>query len=99
MYEPQKVVASCNFKDKAYGTHPTVCKVVVQDKLKAFVNKFSFLGCDIYSSYVDVNAKIEKLSRMCGTIKGTFRNKVRKELAVPAGSETWTLISKDKSRI
>ena len=93
------------------GRNPVRSKIIIEDSILEQVSHFQYLGCDItYKHDQDVDKKIQKFQAVCGTIKRTFKNKVRQEtqlryysvMALPVicyGSETWTVKEKDKSRI
>ncbi|KAJ4451040.1 hypothetical protein ANN_02476 [Periplaneta americana] len=67
------------------------------------VSHFQYLGCNVtYEEEQDINKKTQKCQHVCGTIRRSLRNKVRKDtqlrfyttMALPAvmyGSEAWVL--------
>lgn len=119
LFELHKIILNYNFdisknktKSMAFqGTYPLRCKLVLDNNIIEQVNTFKFLGSSIsYIKEVDIGNKVESFSKICGTIKRTLKNKVRKDtmikfyktMAVPAAlysSETWTMTSRDKSRL
>ena len=93
------------------GKEPIRTKIIINNRCIEQVNHFNYLGSDVgYDKDYDVDNKICKFQRVCGTINRTFRNKIRNEtklkfykvMAVPMlayGSETWTLNKKQQSKI
>ena len=72
---------------------------------------FNYLGCNIsYRERKEVNNKVNKFQRMCGTISRTLQEKIQlstqnkfyKVMAVPVlmyGNENWSLNQSDKRKI
>lgn len=93
------------------GKEPIRTKIIINNRCIEQVSHFNYLGSDVgYDKDYDVDNKICKFQRVCGTINRTFRNKIRNEtklkfykvMAVPMlayGSETWTLNKKQQSKI
>lgn len=93
------------------GTRHLRTKIVIEDKIIEQVSSFNYLGCNVsYCENNDVNNKINKFQRMCGTIKRTLSRKTLKEtqlkfykvMAVPVlmyGSENWALTRSERRRI
>jgi hypothetical protein len=75
------------------------------------VRDFNYLGCNTsYYERKEVNNKVNKFQRMCGTISRTLKGKTQfsiqmkfyKVMAVPVlmyGSENWSLNLSDKRKI
>ena len=56
-------------------------KIVVNGRIIEQVKDFKYLGCNIsYCEKNEVNNKINKFQRMCGTISRTLKNKTQKSL-------------------
>jgi hypothetical protein len=85
---------------------------VINNKIIEHVNTFNYLGNFVsYEKEKGIHNKIAKFLKITGIISNTFKpNKVQKgtriklynTLALPIllyGSETWTVKSKDKSRL
>ena len=78
-------------------------KIVMNVKIIEQVRYFNYLGCNIsYCERKEVNNKINKFQRMCGTLSITLKGKTQlstqikfyKVMAVPVlmyGSENWSL--------
>jgi hypothetical protein len=93
------------------GKHPRRSKIVIDNKIIEQVSHFNCLGCDVSYNYdADLQIKLYKVQRMCGTIECTVTNKTRKDtqlkfykfMAVPTllyGCETWALNRSDKRKI
>lgn len=86
-------------------------KIVINDEVIEQIRHFKYLGCDLtYDFSIDVEQKLNKFSRVCGTISRHLKHKTRKDtqlkfyktIAVPTltyGSEIWTTTRKQESRI
>jgi hypothetical protein len=94
------------------GGDPLRSKIVINNKIVEQVNTFNCLGnLVLYEKEKDTDNKITKFLKITGIINNTFKpNKIQKgtrikmytTLALPVllyGSETWTVKSKDKSRL
>jgi hypothetical protein len=94
------------------GGDPLRSKIVINNKIIEQVNTFNCLGNLVsYEKEKDTDNKMTKFLKITGIINNTFKpNKVQKgtrikmytTLALPLllyGSKTWTLKSKDKSRL
>ncbi|KAJ4431286.1 hypothetical protein ANN_19883 [Periplaneta americana] len=87
------------------------CKININDNIIEQVNNFNYLGCNVsYCQKEDINIKLNKFYRMCGTIKRTLKNKTLqstqlkfyKVMAVPTltyASDNWTLNRADRRKI
>lgn len=87
------------------------CKISINGSIIEQVNNFNYLGCNVsYCQKEDINIKLNKFYRMCGTIKRTLKNKTLqstqlkfyKVMAVPTltyASENWTLNRSDRRKI
>lgn len=93
------------------GKFPVRSKIVINGNIIDQVSHFNFLGCDISYEYEnDVDNKLHKYQRMCGTIHRQLGNKTTREtkmkfykvMASPLltyGSESWTMRKRDKQKI
>ncbi|KAK9877518.1 hypothetical protein WA026_018626 [Henosepilachna vigintioctopunctata] len=93
------------------GKEPIRTKIIIENKCIEQVSHFTYLGCDITYDYDDdMVKKLHNFQRICGTLSRTLRRRTRKEtqiklykvMATPTllyGSETWTLNTRDLSRI
>ena len=93
------------------GKEPIRTKIVIENEVIEQVSHFNYLGCDLTYEYEnEVQQKLHKFQYICGTLRKILRKKTRKEtqlkfyrvMATPVllyGSETWTLGSRDLSRI
>lgn len=83
------------------GKDPIRSKIVLRDTPVQQVAHFHYLGCDItYEEDREIDRKITKFQKICGTILRTLKGKTRKDtllrfynvMAIPQllyGSETW----------
>ena len=86
-------------------------KIVMNGKIIEQVRDFNCLGCNIsYCERKEVNNKVNKFQRMCGTISRTLKRKTQlstqikfcKVMEVPVlmyGSENWSLHRSEKMKI
>lgn len=93
------------------GKNHIRCKVVINEKSIEQVNNFNYLGFNIsYCDKKDINIKIQKFQKLCGTIRRALRQKTRqdtqlkfyKTMAVPMltyGCENWTVNRSDRRKI
>jgi hypothetical protein len=94
------------------GIDPTISKIVINNKIIEQVNTFNYLGNLVsYEKEKDIDNKNTKFRKITGLINNTFKpNEVQKGTRIklyttlalpiiPYGSETWTVKSKDKSRL
>ena len=85
-------------------------KTVMNAKTIEKVRDFNYLGCNIsYCERKEVNNKVNKFHRMCGTISRTLKGKsqlstqikfykVMADLVLMYGSENWSLNRSDKRK-
>ena len=83
-------------------------KIVINGKIIEQMRDFNYLGCNIsYCERKEVNIKVNKFQRMCGTISRSLKGKTQlstqikfyKVMAVSVlmyGSENWSLNRSDK---
>jgi hypothetical protein len=58
------------------GENHIRCKIVIDNKTTEQVSSFKYLGFNVsYSLKEDINIKLHKFQRMCGTIRRTLRQK------------------------
>lgn len=93
------------------GKQPVRTKIIINDHIIEQVNHFNYLGHDIgYDKDHDIDIKLAKFQRICGTINRTCKNKFRRDtklkfykvMAIPVisyGSEMWTATKKQESKI
>lgn len=93
------------------GLEPIRTKIAIENKCIEQINKFNYLGNSIsYDKECDVDNKLQKFQRICGTINQALKNKARREtkmkfykvMAEPTlsyGSELWTVTKKQESKI
>jgi hypothetical protein len=94
------------------GRDPIRSKIVINNKIIEQVNTFSYLGyLPSYETEKDITLKLSKFLQITGIINQVLKpSKVQKQttlkiyntLGLPTllyGSETWTLLEQDKSRI
>ena len=93
------------------GKYMIRTKITLNNKPLEQVNNFQYLGCNMSNTYnKDLEQKVNKFSRICGTISRTLKNKTRndtqikfyKTMAVPTityGSEVWVTSKKQEQRI
>lgn len=87
------------------------CKISINNSIIQQVNNFNYLGCNVsYCQKEDINIKLNRFYRMCGTIRRTLKNKTLRStqlkfykiMAVPVltyASENWTLNRSDRRKI
>lgn len=93
------------------GKFPVRTKIIMDNQPLEQISHFEYLGCNIsYEVDHDIENKINKFQRICGTINRTLRNKTRKDtkikfyktMAVPIltyGSESWVVKETDKRKL
>jgi hypothetical protein len=93
------------------GKHPRRSKIITDNKIIEQVSHFNYLGCDVSCNCdADLQIKLNTCQYMCGTIKRTLTNKIRKDtqltcyivMALPTllyGRETWALNRSDIRKI
>ena len=93
------------------GLEPVRTKIVIENKCIEQISQFDYLGNSVsYDRDYDVDKKLQKFQRICGTISRTLKNKTRREtkikfykvMAKPVlsyGSELWTMTKRQESRI
>lgn len=93
------------------GKDPIRCKISLEGRTVEKVSVFKYLGTQIsYEEDSEIEEKLSKFQRICGTIARTLKNRARKEtqlkfyktVAAPAltyGSETWTIKTNQGNRI
>ena len=93
------------------GKYPLRSKIVIHGQIIEQVSSFNYLGFNIsHNQNDDIDSKLNKFGRMCGTIRRHLRQKTLrctqlkfyKTMATPMlrdGSENWLLNRKDKRKI
>jgi hypothetical protein len=93
------------------GKFPIRTKILTDNGPTEQLSYFTYLGCDVtYDTNRNIAVKLKKFRHICGTLKGTLKNRTRKEtqikfyrvMAVPPclySGETWILNQKDDSSL
>jgi hypothetical protein len=115
----KQATRKCNLKISTTETKPMgfqgkehkKTKIVMNGKIIEQVRDCNYLGCNVsYCERKEVNNKINKFKRMCGTISRTLKGKTQlstqikcyKVMAVPVlmyGSKNWSLKRSEKRKI
>jgi hypothetical protein len=92
------------------GKFPFRTKIITDNNILEHVSHFNYLGNEItYMQGKDIHNKLNKFSSLCGTLR-TLKTKTRKTIQMKFyevmalrvllyGSETWTIKTKDMSKI
>jgi hypothetical protein len=90
------------------GKNHVRCKIVIHNKIIEQVSSFKYLGFNVsYCLKEDINIKLNKFQRMCGTTRRTMRQKtlqrtqlkfykIMAEPMLTYASENWTINRPDK---
>jgi hypothetical protein len=63
------------------GKDPIKIKIVINERILEQVLNFNYLGCNMgLNREMDINVKLQRFQKICGTIKRTSTGKVRKRL-------------------
>jgi hypothetical protein len=93
------------------GENHIRCKIVVNNRTIEQVSSFKYLGFNVsYCLKEDINMKLNKFQRMCGTIRRTLRQKtlnstqlkfykIKAVSMLTYASENWTINRSDKKKI